>query len=270
MNLISSAFEKSTLKKKTAFITYLVCGDPNINVTTRLLNIMAETGVDLFELGMPFTDPIADGPIIQKGIERALKNNTTLEKTLTVVKNFRKVNKKIPIVLMGYMNPIENMGYTKFATKASKSGVDGVLIVDLPVEESRIINKILKKNNLKQIFLTSPTTDNARLKKIVQHSDGYIYYVSIKGITGTSIKSVSSIKAKVKKIKQISNNKIPIAVGFGIKSKSSAKKIGLFSDGVIIGSSIVELIEKYRHNKNVMYKKIKTFLLGINKSLIIK
>ena len=161
---------------------------------------MVEAGVDLIELGIPFTDPIADGPIIQKGIERALKNNTTLENTLTVVKNFRKVNTSTPIVLMGYMNPIEKMGYQKFAAKANKSGVNGVLIVDLPVEESHTINKICKTNSLTQIFLASPTTDNDRLKKIVKHSDGYVYYVSIKGITGTSIKNIRSARPYQKKL----------------------------------------------------------------------
>ena len=270
MSLISNMFKNNNSNKKTSFITYLICGDPNTNVTNKLLHIMVETGVDLIELGIPFTDPIADGPIIQKGIERALKNNTTLENTLTVVKNFRKKNTSTPIVLMGYMNPIEKMGYQKFASKANKSGVDGVLIVDLPVEESHTINKIFKTNSLTQIFLASPTTDNDRLKKIVKHSDGYVYYVSIKGITGTSIKNISSIKNKVKKIRQVSKKKVPVAVGFGIKNKSSAKKISLFSDGIIIGSSIVELIEKYIHNKNLMYKKIKTFLLGINKVLVAK
>lgn len=267
MNRISNAFLKSLPKKKSAFITYLVCGDPNIEGTKKILNIMADSGVDLIELGIPFTDPIADGPIIQKGIERALQNKITLENTLTIVKNFRKKNTTTPIVLMGYMNPIMNMGYEKFSIKAINSGVDGVLIVDLPIEESHEINQVFKKNNLKQIFLASPTTGNNRLKTIIEHTEGYLYYVSIKGITGTSIKNISSIKEKVNKIKKISNKKIPIVVGFGIKNKSSAKKIGLFSDGVIIGSSIVELIEKYRHNKNIMYSRIRNFLLGINKTL---
>ncbi|MEC9206185.1 MAG: tryptophan synthase subunit alpha [Pseudomonadota bacterium] len=268
MNLISGAFKKdATSIQKTTFITYLVCGDPNTNITLRLLNIMVEAGVDLIELGMPFTDPIADGPVIQKGIERSLKSKTTLESTLMVVKNFRKTNKITPIVLMGYMNPIEKMGYEKFAIKANKCGVDGILIVDLPVEEAHTVNKIFKQNQLKQIFLASPTTDTSRLKKIVRYSDGYVYYVSIKGITGNSIKNINSIKDKVKQIQKISKDKVPVAVGFGIKNKSSAKKISAFSDGIIIGSSIVELIEKYIHNKNMMYKKIKSFLSGINKVL---
>ncbi len=267
MNRIANAFPTSPNKKKTAFITYLVCGDPSINSTKKLLQIMVDSGVDLIELGMPFTDPIADGPTIQKGIERALKNKTTLENTLTVVKDFRKNNKRTPIVLMGYMNPIVNMGYEKFSIKAKNCGVDGILIVDLPIEESYEINKVFKRNNLKQIFLASPTTDANRLKKIKKYSEGYLYYVSIKGITGTSIKNIQSIKNQVKKIKRISNKKIPIAVGFGIKNRSSAKKISSFSDGIIIGSSIVELIEKYIHNKNAMYSKIKDFLLGITRTL---
>ena len=270
MNSISDVFKNNIANKKTTFITYLVCGDPNIKTTEKLLNLMVVEGVDLIELGMPFTDPIADGPVIQKGIERALDNKVTLARVFKIVKKFRKKNKKTPIVLMGYMNPIEKMGYKKFASEAKQSGVNGILIVDLPIEESDELQEIFKNNNITQIFLVSPTTDVNRLKKIVKSSQGYIYYVSIKGITGSTIKNISSIKERVKMIKNIPNNRVPVAVGFGIKNKSSARRIASFSDGIIIGSSIVELIEKYRHNKNIMYKKVKNFLSGINKILVTK
>ena len=171
---------------------------------------------------------------------------------------------------MGYMNPIEKMGYKNFTASAKKYGVDGVLIVDLPPEESAEINLTLSKNNVSQIFLASPTTEANRLQNIINSSSGYLYYVSLKGITGSSIKNFSPIKDNVKKIRKISKNKIPIVVGFGIKNQITAKRIGMFSDGIIIGSSIVELIEKNYHQKDIMCKKIKLFLVNIKKALVNK
>ena len=267
MNRINQLFLEQKKSKRTAFITYLVCGDPDLSSTLKIMNLMVESGVDLIELGVPFTDPIADGPTIQKGVERALKKNVSLLDVLKVVEAFRKNNQKTPLVLMGYMNPIERMGYNKFAIQAKNKGVDGVLLVDSPPEESEEINKSLVKNNLCQIFLASPTTEDKRLKKIIKYSTGYLYYVSIKGITGSSIVDFKPIKKSVDHIRKLSRGSIPVTVGFGIKNGITAKNIGKFSDGIIIGSSIVELIEKYVDNKTVMYKKIKSFLVSISKSI---
>ena len=267
MNRINNTFLQQKKNKRAAFITYLVCGDPDLTSTLKLMHLMVDSGVDLIELGIPFTDPIADGPTIQKGVERALKKNVSLKDVLKVVESFRKKNQKTPIVLMGYINPIESMGYDKFAIQAKNKGVDGVLLVDSPPEESKVINKILIKNNLCQIYLASPTTEKKRLKIIIKHSSGYLYYVSVKGITGSSIIDFKPIKKAVDNIRKLSKNNIPVTVGFGIKDGATAKNIGKFSDGIIIGSSIVELIEKYMDNKAVMYKKIKSFLVSINKSI---
>ena len=187
------------------------------------MKTMVDSGVDVIELGIPFTDPIADGPIIQKGVERALKKNISLNNIFSLVKEFRKTNTFTPIVLMGYMNPIEKMGYKNFSASAKKYGVDGVLIVDLPPEESAEINVVLSKNNISQIFLASPTTEENRLQNIINSSSGYLYYVSLKGITGSSIKNFSLIKNNVEKIRKISKNKIPVVVGFGIKNQIVAK-----------------------------------------------
>ena len=267
MNRINNTFLQQKKNKRAAFITYLVCGDPDLTSTLKLMHLMVDSGVDLIELGIPFTDPIADGPTIQKGVERALKRNVSLKDVLKVVESFRKKNQKTPIVLMGYINPIESMGYDKFAIQAKNKGVDGVLLVDSPPEESKVINKILIKNNLCQIYLASPTTEKKRLKIIIKHSSGYLYYVSVKGITGSSIIDFKPIKKAVDNIRKLSKNSIPVTVGFGIKDGATAKNIGKFSDGIIIGSSIVELIEKYMNNKTVMYTKIKSFLMSINKSI---
>ena len=263
MNRISDVFQH----EKSAFITYLVCGDPDISSTLKIMHSMVDHGVDLIELGIPFTDPIADGPTIQKGIERALKNKVSLTDVLNLVSKFRTKDKDTPIILMGYMNPIENMGYKSFAKMAKSKGVDGLLIVDLPPEESEDINNELIKNNLNQIFLASPTTVDKRLKTIINYSSGYLYYVSLKGITGSSIINYQPMKKQIMKIKKLSKNKIPITVGFGIKTPETAKKISKFSDGIIIGSSIVELIEKNHKKKALMFKKVQKFLRNIKSSL---
>ena len=263
MNRINTVFRR----KKSAFISYLVCGDPDLNTTLKIMHSMVKNGVDLIEVGIPFTDPIADGPVIQKGIERALKNKVSLIDVFDLVEKFRKEDKATPIVLMGYLNPIENMGYRKFSKLAKSKGVDGILIVDLPPEESLVINKELIRNNLSQIFLASPTTEDKRLKSIIEYSSGYLYYVSLKGITGSSLVDFQPIKKRIKMIKKLSDNKIPVSVGFGIKTAETARKISLFSDGIIIGSSIVELIEKNQHNKAVMHKKIIKFIKSIRSSL---
>lgn len=263
MNRINTVFRR----QKSAFISYLVCGDPDLNTTLKIMHSMVKNGVDLIEVGIPFTDPIADGPVIQKGIERALKNKVSLIDVFDLVEKFRKEDKATPIVLMGYLNPIENMGYRKFSKLAKSKGVDGILIVDLPPEESLVINKELIRNNLSQIFLASPTTEDKRLKSIIKYSSGYLYYVSLKGITGSSLVDFQPIKKRIKMIKKLSDNKIPVSVGFGIKTAETARKISLFSDGIIIGSSIVELIEKNQHNKAVMHKKIIKFIKSIRSSL---
>ena len=263
MNRVTKFFKLIKDKKKKAFISYVVCGDPNLKSTCKILHTMVDSGVDIIELGIPFTDPIADGPVIQKGVERALKNKTSLLDVLSIVKQFRKTNNETPIVLMGYSNPIEMMGYSNFASLAKSKGVDGILIVDAPPEESLTTNKIFKKYGLCHIFLASPTTEIKRLKNIIKLSSGYLYYVSVKGITGSSITSFESIKKNVEQIRKISSNKIPIAVGFGIKNGKVAKSISMFSDAIIIGSSIVELIEKYQNNKEFMYKKIRSFVKNI-------
>jgi len=263
MNRINTVFKR----QKSAFISYLVCGDPDLNTTLKIMHSMVKNGVDLIEVGIPFTDPIADGPVIQKGIERALKNKVSLIDVFDLVEKFRKEDKATPIVLMGYLNPIENMGYRKFSKLAKSKGVDGILIVDLPPEESLVINKELIRNNLSQIFLASPTTEDKRLKSIIEYSSGYLYYVSLKGITGSSLVDFQPIKKRIKMIKKLSDNKIPVSVGFGIKTAETARKISLFSDGIIIGSSIVELIEKNQHNKAVMHKKIIKFIKSIRSSL---
>ncbi len=267
MNRIDQVFRNN---QKKVFIAYIVCGDPNIHLTYRLMNNLVEAGVDLIELGVPFTDPIADGTVIQKSIERSLKKNTSIQDALNVTKKFRKKNKHTPVVLMGYLNPIENLGYKKFAKLSLACGVDGVLVVDSPPEESSILTSTLKEKGVCNIFLASPTTDTNRLKNIVKESSGYLYYVSLKGITGSKLKNFDSIKKNIKLINKISKYKLPIAVGFGIKDSKTAKRISQLADGIIIGSSIVELIEENSHNRDKMIDKVKHYAKTIKQSLVKK
>lgn len=267
MNRIDNVFVK---KESKLFIAYLVCGDPDLNTTFKLMNNLVKSGVDIIELGMPFTDPIADGPIIQKSVERALRKKTSLINVLDLVKKFRKSNKKTPVVLMGYLNPIENLGYEKFAMLSEKSQVDGVLIVDSPPEESECLEYALSEKNIHSIYLASPTTDKKRLKEISRKSSGYLYYVSLKGITGSKINRVDDISKKIKSIRNMSNKNLPIAVGFGIKDSVTARKISRIADGIIIGSSIVELIEENLHNRDKMISKINKFAANISNALVRK
>tara|TARA_Y100001936_G_scaffold195656_1_gene195938 strand:+ start:4187 stop:4993 length:807 start_codon:yes stop_codon:yes gene_type:complete len=264
---IPHIFESNKLKNKKTFISYLVCGDPSKDFTLSAMHTMSKSGVDIIELGIPFTDPIADGPVIQKSIDRSLKNKTSLRDVISLVKDFRKDNKDTAVVLMGYMNPVHKMGIVKFTKQINDSGIDGVLIVDSPPEESEALNKHLKKYKKSHIYLASPTTTDQRMKSISKKSSGYIYYVTIKGITGSKLSDVSSIRENVNKIKEYSNYNLPVAVGFGIKDSNSARKMAKFSDGIIIGSSIVELIHKHSKNKKTMNSKLSSYLSSISKAI---
>ncbi len=262
---IPDIFKNNTNSNKKTFISYLVCGDPSSDYTLSAMHTMSTSGVDIIELGIPFTDPIADGPIIQRSIDRSLKKNTSLDNVISLVKKFRKHDNKTAVVLMGYMNPIHKMGIVKFTKKINDSDIDGVLVVDSPPEESNILNKYLKKYNKSHIYLASPTTTDDRMKSIARMSSGYIYYVTIKGITGSKLSNISNIKDNVKKIKKFTNNKLPVAVGFGIKDSKSAQKMAGFSDGIIIGSSIVELINKYSYDKKTMNSKLSKYISSISR-----
>ena len=264
---IPSIFNENSKKGKKTFISYLVCGDPSKSDTLMAMKIMADSGVDVIELGIPFTDPIADGPVIQKSIDRALKNHISLKDVISVVDKFRKTDKKTAVVLMGYMNPVHKMGVEKFTKSINKNDIDGVLIVDSPPEESIDLNSSLKKYNKSHIYLASPTTTDQRMRSITQMSSGYVYYVTVKGITGSKLTDISTIKKNVAKIKKYSKNNIPVAVGFGIKDSKSAKQMSKFSDGIIIGSSIVELIHKHSNNKNVMKKNLTSYLSSISRAI---
>ena len=257
---INDCFSKLKSKNKSALIAFLTSCDPNFSMSLKLLQALPKAGVDIIELGMPFSDPMADGPIIQRSYIRALKSGSTLKKTLNLVEKFRQLNNHTPIVLMGYYNPIHYYGNLKFVKKAVLSGIDGLIIVDLPMEEDEEFYNLSYKNNLPLIRLVTPTTDEERLKKILKNAHGFVYYVSVTGITGTKSASVNDVKNKIKVIKKITN--LPVIAGFGIKNSVDAKKMSSISDGIVIGSSLVNKIEevyKKKNGLNEIFKFLKSF-----------
>jgi tryptophan synthase alpha chain len=249
MGRIGDKFEFLLGKKEKALIVYLTAGDPSLSVTNKLIFGLEKAGVDILEIGVPFSDPTADGPVIQAASQRALKADTTLQGVLNLVTEVRKVS-EIPIVLFGYFNPIFAYGAQKFAGAARRAGVDGVLVVDLPYEEAKELRIYTDAVGIDFISLIAPTTDGKRLNKIAAQASGFLYYISITGITGTAAPKIDNIKTAVKKIRKIT--KLPIAVGFGISQLQQAREIARFADGVVIGSAVVRLIDENKNNPDLV------------------
>jgi tryptophan synthase alpha chain len=247
LSRISKKFENLRSESKTVLISYITAGDPSISDSLSIMNTLVESGTDIIELGVPFSDPMADGPTIQKACERALKNNVSCADIFNLVKNFRIKDDKTPVVLMGYLNPIERMGYDLFAKSASKAGVDAILVVDLPHEEAEEVVAVFKSYNLESIFLVAPNTKVDRIKKISKYASGFLYYVSLKGVTGAASLDIEKTSKQLKIIKKEIN--LPLAVGFGIKDADTAKTLSKDADGIVIGSAIVNIIEREQNNK---------------------
>jgi tryptophan synthase alpha chain len=249
MGRIGTKFESLRGKKENALIVYLTAGDPSLSVTKKLIFGLEKAGVDILEIGVPFSDPTADGPVIQDASQRALKVGTTLEGVLNLVTEVRKVS-EIPIVLFGYFNPIFAYGVKRFAGAARRAGVDGVLVVDLPYEEAKELRIYTDAVGIDFISLIAPTTDGKRLNKIAADATGFLYYISITGITGTAAPKIENIKTAVNKIRKIT--KLPIAVGFGISKPQQVREIARFADGVVIGSAVVRLIDENKKNPDLV------------------
>ncbi len=249
MKRIEEKFSTLAAKNEKALIVYLTAGDPSLDITRKLIFALEKAGADILEIGVPFSDPTADGPVIQAASQRSLKAGTTLEGVLKMVADVRKVS-EIPIVLFGYFNPILAYGVKKFAHAARNAGVDGVLVVDLPYEEASELRNYTDVAGIDFISLIAPTTDVKRLRPITAHASGFLYYISITGITGTAAPKIGNIKTEVEKIHKITN--LPIAVGFGISQPSQAREIGRFADGVVIGSAVVRLIDENKNKRNLL------------------
>lgn len=231
-----------TLKKegRSAFVTFVSAGDPDLETSAKLIGGMAGAGADVLEIGMPFSDPMADGPAIQLGSQRALAAGMTLKGVLAMVREFRKADNVTPIVLMGYFNPIYSYGVDKFVVDAKDAGVDGFIIVDLPPEEEKEFAIPAQQAGLDFIYLTTPTADDARLEKITSKGSGFIYYVSITGVTGTASAQLSDVDAAVQRIRKTTD--LPVAIGFGINTPEQAKEMAAISDAAVVGSAIVKKI----------------------------
>jgi len=247
MSRISNCFEKLNKQGRKALIPYVTAGDCSPEVTVPLLHALVEAGADIIELGVPFSDPMADGPVIQLACERALSHGVRLSDVLDMVAEFRNNDSDTPIVLMGYLNPIEVMGYEHFAQSASAAGVDGVLTVDLPPEESEDFNRIMKAKGIDTIYLLAPTTEDDRVKYICENGTGYLYYVSVKGVTGSSALDVDEVSNKLDVVRKHTN--LPVGVGFGIKDAKSAALVANVADGVIVGSVLVNKIAELVKDK---------------------
>ena len=257
---IKNKFKELKQKKQKAFGVFLTAGYPSLEYSKNIFKKILDAKVDFIEIGLPFSDPMADGPLIQHSSQIAIEQNTSVEECFKLVKEIRKLNNGIPIILMGYYNPIHYYGNLKFIKKAVLSWIDGLIIVDLPMEEDEEFYNLSYKNNLPLIRLVTPTTDEERLKKILKNAHGFVYYVSVTGITGTKSASVNDVKNKIKVIKKITN--LPVITGFGIKNSVDAKKMSSISDGIVIGSSLVNKIEevyKKKNGLNEIFKFLKSF-----------
>lgn len=241
MSRIQSVFAKLKKNNKTALIPYITAGDPHPKHTVNLMHTLVKYGADMIELGVPFSDPMADGPVIQRASERALVHKVGLTTVLEMVKEFRQTNQTTPIILMGYANPIEAIGATVFADRAKAADVDGVITVDYPPEECDEFVQELRSRDIDPVFLLSPTTEPKRVELIVNQASGFVYYVSLKGVTGASNLDIVEVSARVAEIRQQTN--LPVGVGFGIRDAATAKATAAIADAVVVGSRMVQAIE---------------------------
>jgi len=243
MSRIASVFTTLREQGRTALIPFVTAGDPRKDVTVPLMHTLVESGADIIELGVPFSDPMADGPVIQRASERALAHHTSLHDVLDMVREFRRSNAATPVVLMGYLNPIEVMGYAEFAQAAADAGVDGVLTVDIPPEEGGELLAALRDREIDPIYLLAPTSTPERIRRITASASGFVYYVSLKGVTGSSNLDVAAVSAKLAEIRATTD--MPVGVGFGIKDAETARVMGAIADAVVVGSALVSRVEEH-------------------------
>jgi tryptophan synthase alpha chain len=263
MSRIQGRFEALAKAKRKALIPYITAGDPHPSLTVPLMRALVESGADILELGVPFSDPMADGPVIQRSGERALKHGVGLSDVLSMVKDLRKSDDTTPIVLMGYANPIEAMGIDKFAAAAQAAGIDGVIVVDYPPEECLEFSALMKRNGVDPIFLLAPTSTKKRIDEVARSGSGYLYYVSLRGVTGAANIDLSDVASHIPQIRAAT--KLPIGVGFGIRDAESARRVAQTADAVVIGSRIIQEIEAAGPQEAVA--RVKAFLKPIRQAL---
>ena len=263
MSRIAATFDTLKQQGRKALIPFITAGDPDPTLTVPLMHALAKAGCDIIELGVPFSDPMADGPVIQRSSERALKHGVSLRNVLVYVTEFRKTDRTTPVVVFGYANPIEAMGAERFAEAAKEADADGVLVVDEPPEEARPLVAMLDARGLDMIFLLAPTTTDERLAQVAALSRGYLYYVSLRGVTGAANIDVADVGARVKHVRAFA--RLPVGVGFGIRDAQSARAVGAVADAVVIGSALIQVIEKAPRDRVIA--RVGEFLAPIRSAL---
>jgi len=263
MSKIQSTLAELALRQKKGLIPFITAGDPSPEMTVPLMHALVDGGADIIELGVPFSDPMADGPVIQRASERALKFGVGLRHVLQFVREFRVNNQKTPVVLMGYANPIERMGQDLFISEAANAGVDGVLVVDYPPEECEEFAAKMQKNGMDTIFLLAPTSTEERIALVGKIASGYVYYVSLKGVTGSGNLDLGAVAEMIPRIKK--HVRVPVGVGFGIRDGATAKAIASVSDAVVIGSRIIQELENSTPENGVAA--VKSFISGVRRAL---
>ena len=241
MSRIQSTFAQLAQSRRKALIPFVTAGDPDPGMTLPLMHALVAAGADVIELGVPFSDPMADGPVVQRASDRALKHGVGLARVLAFVREFRATNQVTPVVLMGYANPIEAMGTQRFAIEAQQAGVDGVLVVDYPPEECASFAGLVRSHDMDLIFLLAPTSSDARMAQVAKLASGYLYYVSLKGVTGAGHLDLAEVAEKIPRIRKQTN--LPVGVGFGIRDAATARAVAELADAVVIGSAIIQQME---------------------------
>ncbi|MEQ1635664.1 MAG: tryptophan synthase subunit alpha [Methylococcales bacterium] len=265
MSRLKAKFEELTKTGRKALIPFITAGDPHPDFTVPMMHAMVKAGVDIIELGVPFSDPMADGPVIQRASERALEHKMSLRRTLQLVTEFRKTDQETPVVIMGYLNPIEAMTYEGFTNAAQRADIDGVLTVDLPPEEAEECATLLKARDIDPIFLLAPNSTDERIKMMSTIGGGYIYYVSLKGVTGAGHLNVQDVSAKLQQIQKITS--VPVAIGFGVKDAETAKMIAAVGDGVVVGSALISKIEANLADPERAKKEVSTLLAAMRQAM---
>lgn len=265
MSRLASTFEGLRGAGRTALVPFVTAGDPEPPVTVPLLHAMVAAGADVLELGVPFSDPMAEGPAIQRACERALRHHVSLDRVLEMVAEFRRDDAHTPLVIMGYANPLEVKGYGRFAREAAAAGVDGVITVDLPPEEAGAYIEALTQQALEPIFLLAPTSSDERIRKVCAVSRGFVYYVSLRGVTGAGHLDLAEVRTKVDRIRRFTD--LPVGVGFGISGPESAAAVGVFADAVIVGSAIVKRIGALAQRPAEIPADVSRFVAGLRRAL---
>ena len=265
MSRLATCFQTLNADGRKALIPYITAGDPAIETTEKLMHALVAAGADIIEIGVPFSDPMADGPVIQAACERALAKGTQLPDILDMVARFRQQDTDTPIVLMGYLNPVESMGYESFAKRASQAGVDGVLLVDLSAEEAAEPAELFYQHGLDPVFLVAPTSPISRIKRIAESARGYLYYVSFKGVTGASRLNVDEVAERVGEIR--AHAQLPVAVGFGISNAQAAAEVSAVADAVVVGSALVSKIAELCHDEASLLQEVPAILQSMRQAM---